>query len=85
MLNSISGNAKQKAEALGIDLSGFRDADDGEFVEEGDCACLWASSPNGDDFAQYVYLGRVYDFARDFFNDRGRGLSVRSFLDKKRV
>lgn len=86
MVNSVSGNAREKAQALNIPLAGYRFADNGKFgSNEGVIAYLWSSSPNGDDRAQFVYLHQVGDGANGNCIDRGLGFLVRPFLDNKRV
>ena len=85
MVNSVSGNCIEKAKALNIPLAGYRLADNGKFDLGGVIACLWSASPVGDDDALYVYLLRGNDAANDYWDDRGHGFPVRSFLDKKRA
>ena len=81
-INSIKGDCIEKAKALNIPFAGYRDADLGKFAGEGVVAYLWSASPGGVGSALYVYLHRVNANANVYWNDRGHGFQVRSFLDK---
>jgi hypothetical protein len=81
MLASVNGSVEEKAKALGIPLSGFHDAKDGTFREEGDRAYLWSSPEDvlGND-APYVFLPRGGSDHCGLWDNRGRGMSVRWFF-----
>ena len=57
MLESVTGNALKKAQALGIPLAGDRDAKNGKFCGEGVFAILCSSSEFDSDNAHCAYLG----------------------------
>lgn len=79
--NSLPGNCEEKVEALSLSFDGcrIRISNSGEFSNDGIISYLWASSPNGDDNARYIYLHRDDDHAIAFWGDRGHGLPVRPF------
>lgn len=89
MVNSVSGNCKEKAKALGIPPAGRRYGHNStvgdEFCDAGGWVYLWSSASLDYGGAPYVCLRQDHNDVGTSSDGRERAFSVRSFLDNTRV
>lgn len=81
MVESVPGNAEEKAQALNIPMAGYRLTEQGDFYGSGSYADLLSSTPKGDDGIYFLILGRAFTEAGTDWCYRDYGLSLRFFAN----